>query len=260
MLNFPVVILIFLFGLCIGSFMNVCIYRLPASKSISDPPRSVCPSCNNPIPFYDNIPVVSYILLKGRCRHCSVTIPFRYLMVEFMSGVVALSILFKFGLTFEGFIYFVFISSLLVITFIDIDHKIIPDVITLPGIPLGILASFALPAITFKDSFFGLLVGGGSLLAVAWTYNLITRTDGMGGGDIKLLAMIGTIIGWKGVILTIFASSAAGTLIGVTLMLAKGKNMKLAIPFGPFLSMGAITYIFYGQEIIYWYLKSAYNF
>jgi leader peptidase (prepilin peptidase)/N-methyltransferase len=176
-------------------------------------------------------------------------------MVEFMSGMVALSILFKFGLTFEGFIYFVFISSLLVITFIDIDHKIIPDVITLPGIPLGILASFALPAVTFKDSFFGLLVGGGSLLAVAWTYNLITRADGMGGGDIKLLAMIGTIIGWKGVILTIFASSAAGTLIGVTLMLAKGKNMKLAIPFGPFLSMGAITYIFYGQEIIYWYFN-----
>ena len=255
MLNFPIAIIIFIFGSFIGSFINVCVYRLPSSKSITRPSRSVCPKCNTPIPFYDNIPILSYFLLRARCRSCDAAISFRYLLVEVMSGMVALIVLFTFGLTLEGLVYFAFISSLLVITFIDIDHKIIPDVITLPGIPLGILASFALPAVTLKDSSLGLLLGGGSLLVVAWTYNLITKKDGMGGGDIKLLAMMGTIIGWKGVIFTIFASSAVGTLIGVTVMLAKGKDMKFAVPFGPFLSIGAITYIFFGQKVIYWYFN-----
>jgi len=241
--------------MCIGSFLNVCIYRLPTSKSIADPPRSICPSCNSPIRFYDNIPVLSYIWLKGRCRNCDVPISFRYPMVELMNGIVAMGLLFKFGLSLESLVYFVFISSLLVITFIDLDHQIIPDIITLPGIPMGIVASFALPTISFKASALGLLIGGGSLWFVAWAYNLIARRDGMGGGDIKLLAMIGTIIGWKGVIFTIFASSVMGSCIGITMMLIKGKNMKYAIPFGPFLSIGAIAYVFFGSQIIAWYFS-----
>ena len=241
--------------MCIGSFLNVCIYRLPTSKSIADPPRSICPSCNSPIRFYDNIPVLSYIWLKGRCRNCDVPISFRYPMVELMNGIFAMGLLFKFGLSLESLVYFVFISSLLVITFIDLDHQIIPDIITLPGIPMGIVASFALPTISFKASALGLLIGGGSLWFVAWAYNLIARRDGMGGGDIKLLAMIGTIIGWKGVIFTIFASSVMGSCIGITMMLIKGKNMKYAIPFGPFLSIGAIAYVFFGSQIIAWYFS-----
>lgn len=250
MLNPAIVFIIFLFGLCIGSFLNVCIYRLPASKTITDPPRSICPSCNRQIRYYDNIPILSYLWLKGRCRHCGTRIPFRYVVVELMTGVVAVGILFHFGLTLEGLIYFVFISSLIIMTFIDIDHRIIPDVITLPGILIGLIASLALPTVGFKNAIIGMLVGGGSLWLVAWVYYLLTRKDGMGGGDIKLLAMMGTIVGLKGVIFTIFVSSAVGTVVGVTLMIIKGKDMKFAVPFGPFLSIGAITYIFFGHEII----------
>ena len=255
MFDFLIVTIIFIFGMCIGSFLNVCIYRLPTSKSIADPPRSICPSCKSPIRFYDNIPVLSYIWLKGRCRNCDAPISFRYPMVELMNGIVAMGLFFKFGLSLESLVYFVFISSLLVITFIDLDHQIIPDIITLPGIPMGLVASFALPTITFKASALGLLIGGGSLWFVAWAYNLIARRDGMGGGDIKLLAMIGTIIGWQGVIFTIFASSVVGSCIGITMMLIKDKNMKYAIPFGPFLSIGAIAYVFFGSQIIAWYFS-----
>lgn len=253
MFNLWVASLIFIFGLCIGSFLNVCIYRLPTSKSISNPSRSICPNCNNPIKFYDNIPILSYIWLKGKCRNCNTPISFRYPMVELMTGIVALGLLFKFGLSLEGLVYFVFFSSLLVITFIDLDHRIIPDIITLPGIPIGLVASFALPTVSFKASIFGLLIGGGSLWLVAWAYSLIAKRDGMGGGDIKLLAMIGTIIGWQGVIFTVFASSVIGSCVGISIMLIKGKNMKYAIPFGPFLSIGAIAYVFLGSQFITWY-------
>ena len=255
MFNILIVIIIFIFGMCIGSFLNVCIYRLPESKSIADPPRSICPSCKSHIRFYDNMPVLSYIWLKGRCRNCNAPISFRYPLVELMNGIVAVALLFKFGLSVESFVYFVFISSLIVITFIDLDHQIIPDIITLPGIPMGLIASFALPTITLKASALGLLIGGGSLWFVAWAYNLIAHRDGMGGGDIKLLAMIGTIIGWKGVIFTIFASSVIGSCVGITMMLIKNKNMKFAIPFGPFLSIGAIAYVFFGSQCIAWYFS-----
>jgi len=216
MFDLSIVVIIFIFGMCIGSFLNVCIYRLPESKSIADPPRSICQSCNSHIRFYDNIPVVSYLLLKGRCRHCDAPISFRYPLVEVMSGTVAISLLFTFGLSLEGLVYFVFISSLLVITFIDIDHKIIPDIISLPGIPIGLVASFALPTVTFKDSAIGLLIGGGSLF-------------------------------------TIFAASTVGSCVGIAVMLIKGKDMKFAIPFGPFLSIGAIAYIFFGSRFLSWY-------
>ena len=256
MINVLFVSLVFMFGMCIGSFLNVCIYRLPSSTSIINPSRSFCPQCNSAIQFYDNIPVLSYLWLKGRCRNCKAPISPRYPLVELMTGILAIAILFKFHLTLEGVIYFVFTSSLLVITFIDIDHKIIPDIISLPGIPIGLAASFVLPAMTFKSSLLGLLAGGGSLLLVAWTYSLITRKEGMGGGDIKLLGMIGTFIGWKGVIFTIFAASLTGTLVGMIVMLLKGKNLKFAIPFGPFLSIGAMSYVFFGEKVMYWYLHS----
>ena len=183
-------------------------------------------------------------------------ISFRYPVVELISGITALTLFMKFGLSFEGFVYFIFISALIVITFIDIDHRIIPDVISLPGIPIGFLmASFLLPSISWMESLTGILAGGGSLLAVAWIYNLITKKEGMGGGDIKLLAMIGAFIGLKGVLFTIFAASAAGTIAGIAVMIKTQKGMKLAVPFGPFLSIGTILYIFFGSEIISWYLN-----
>ena len=255
-MNVLVVGLIFIFGLCIGSFLNVCIYRLPSSMSIVNPSRSICPQCKSAISFYDNIPVFSYLWLKGRCRHCQAAISLRYPLVELMTGIIAVDVFFMFGPTIAGSIYFIFISSLLVITFIDIDHKIIPDVISLPGIPIGLAASFVLPAMTFKTALLGMLAGGGSLWIVAWTYSLITRKEGMGGGDIKLLAMIGAFIGWKGVVFTIFAASVAGTVLGMIVMLVKGKDLKYAIPFGPFLSIGAMSYLFFGEKVLSWYFHS----
>jgi len=176
-------------------------------------------------------------------------------LIEIITGAFSLSIFLKFGFTLEGLIYFSFIASMIVITLIDIDHRIIPDVISIPGIPVFFAASFALEAVTYIDSLIGILAGGGSLLLVAFLYNLITKKDGMGGGDIKLLAMIGALIGWKGVLFTIFVSSAVGTVSGLIIMVLTKKNMKLAIPFGPFLAFGAVLYIFYGSMLIHWYLN-----
>jgi len=245
---------VFIFGLCIGSFLNVCIYRIPASQSIVHP-RSRCPECSNLIAFYDNIPVLSFLWLKGRCRHCGVKIGLRYPTVELLAGIFALATFFKSGLNVEAVIYFAFIACLLVVTFIDLDHRIIPDVITLPGIPICFAASFALSAMTYKAALLGILAGGGSLFLVAWVYSLITKKEGMGGGDIKLLAMMGAMVGWKGVVFTIFVSSLVGTLSGLAVMLHSHKGMKLAVPFGPFLAIGGITYIFFGPQLIHWYFN-----
>jgi leader peptidase (prepilin peptidase)/N-methyltransferase len=172
-----------------------------------------------------------------------------------LGGLFALGIYLKFGLDIATLVYYLFIATLLAVTFIDIDHRIIPDVITLPGIPICFAASFALPAITYKDALLGIVAGGGSLFLVAWLYSLITKKEGMGGGDIKLLAMIGAIVGWQGVFFTIFVAALVGTLAGFAVMLQSHKGMKLAVPFGPFLSIGAITYIFFGTQLINWYFN-----
>ncbi|MDP2647561.1 MAG: A24 family peptidase [Desulfobacterales bacterium] len=243
----------FLFGMCTGSFLNVCIYRLPDSKSIVSP-RSMCPGCGQTIRFYDNIPIISYLWLRGRCRACHMAIAFRYVIVEAFGGFLSLCVFLQYGATVEGLVYFAFIAALIVITYIDIDHQIIPDVITLPGIFIGFIASFFLPAITYKGSIIGILSGGGSLFAIAWIYHLMTRKEGMGGGDIKLLAMIGAFLGLEGVIYVVFFGSAIGTLVGSLVMLQKKQGLKLAVPFGPFLSIGAISYIFFGPKLISWYL------
>ncbi len=254
MANYLTEVFVFIFGICIGSFLNVCIYRLPESKSIVHP-RSLCPQCGELIRFYDNIPIFSYIALRAKCRHCGAHISLRYPVIEFISGIFAVGVFLKFGISVEALIYFTFIAALLVVTFIDIDHQIIPDVISLPGIPIFFAASFALPSVTLVESILGILIGGGSLFLVAWLYHLITRKEGMGGGDIKLLAMMGALIGWKGVLFTIFTASAVGTLAGLAVILKSGKTMKLKIPFGPFLAIGAIAYIFFGPQLIVWYFN-----
>lgn len=241
-------IITLIFGLCIGSFLNVIILRVPDSKSIVSP-GSMCPKCGHPIRFYDNIPVLSFLWLRGRCRHCRASISLRYPLVEMLSGLLALSILVKFGPTLPSLIYFCFTAILVVITFIDIDHWIIPDIITLPGIPICFLLSFALPHTSYKDSLLGFLFGGGILYAIGYFYTLATGREGMGGGDIKLLALIGTLLGWQGVIVTIYISSFTGTLVGVAVMLITRKGMKLPIPFGPFLALGATVHIFYHPEL-----------
>jgi leader peptidase (prepilin peptidase)/N-methyltransferase len=246
----------FIFGACIGSFLNVCIYRIPEGKSIIHPP-SACPQCGYRIRFYDNIPIVSYILLRGRCRRCKVHIPVRYPLVELITGLAALAVFLKYGPTLAAGIYFLFIAVLLVITFIDIDHQIIPDILSVSGIPLFFLLGFLIPFITWKDALIGILAGGGLLYAVAFGYQLLTGRDGMGGGDIKLLAMIGAMIGWQGILFTVFVSSLSGTVIGLLLALPAGRSMKSRLPFGPFLAAGAIAYLFCGPELIRWYIGFA---
>lgn len=251
----PMLLLIvpFIFGAAIGSFLNVCIYRIPLGISIVRPP-SACPSCGHRIPFYYNVPVLGYIILGGRCSSCSARFSARYPFIEALTGAAAALLFYLHALTPEFFVYFAFAAALIVITFIDLDHKLIPDVISIPGIAAGFGASFFLPEPGVVNSLIGLVAGGGVLLAVAMGYYLLTGSEGMGGGDIKLLAMIGAFLGWKGVIVTLLAGSLTGAVLGVVFMAAYGKNTKYALPFGPFLAAGALLHLFYGAELIDWYL------
>lgn len=244
----------FFLGAIVGSFLNVCIYRLPADESIVSPP-SHCPKCQAPIRWYQNIPILSYLFLGGRCASCRTRIPFRYPLVEFLNGALFLLVFLRFGFLWATPIYWVFCAALVVITFIDLDHQIIPDVISLPGIVLGFLASFAIPWLPWTSSLLGILLGGGSLFLVAAGYELLTKKEGMGGGDIKLLAMLGAFLGWQAVLPVIFLSSLIGSLVGIPLMLIKKADGKLAIPFGPFLALGALLYLFWGPLLIHWYLS-----
>jgi leader peptidase (prepilin peptidase)/N-methyltransferase len=246
--------LVFVVGACIGSFLNVCIYRIPAGRSIVYPP-SACPRCGTRIRALDNVPLLSWIWLRGRCRHCQAPISARYPLVELLTGLTALGMVLHYGWHPQAAVYFVFGAALIAITFIDLDHQIIPDVITLPGIPLALLASLLAPEVTLRDALLGVLAGGGSLYLVALGYQLLTGAEGMGGGDIKLLAMIGALVGWQGVLFTIFFSSFLGTLVGLAYILTTRRSAKARIPFGPFLAVGAVAYLFVGAQVIRWYLS-----
>lgn len=239
----------FIFGTIIGSFLNVCIFRLPKKQSIISP-FSHCPNCHKPIKFYHNIPILSFLFLRGKCSKCEQPISFRYPVVELLAGLLSLALFLKFGLSLSYFVYLTFSASLLVITFIDLDHQIIPDVITLPGIILGFTASLFLPGTTFLDSLIGIAAGGGGLLLVAMGYSLIAKREGMGAGDIKFISMIGAFLGIKGVLLTIFLGSLFGSSVGLTVMIKEKKDRRYAVPFGPFLAIGAIIYIFWGDIIV----------
>jgi leader peptidase (prepilin peptidase)/N-methyltransferase len=244
---------VFFAGMCIGSFLNVCIYRIPAGLSVAYPPSS-CPRCDQSIRFYDNIPVISYIILRGRCRSCAAPIAIRYPLVEMLTGLAAWCVFAKHGPSLATLTYFVFIAVLIIITFIDIDHQIIPDILSLPGIPLFLAAGLWTTPISWSEALAGIAIGGGSLLLVALVYRHLTGKDGMGMGDVKLLAMIGAMIGWKGVCFTIFFSSVVGSLVGLFLMMKTGGSLKTRLPFGPFLAIGAVAYVFYGPELIDAYL------
>ena len=237
----------FIFGAAIGSFLNVCIFRLPAEASIVKP-RSQCPYCHHPIRNCDNIPLISFILLRGKCRDCGAKISWRYPVVELITAVLALLLFLKFGLTLKFLILFIFTAVLIVITFIDLDHQIIPDIITLPGIPLFFLAAIFLVKIPWMEALIGLLIGGGVLFAIAFVYELLTKREGMGGGDIKLLAMIGGFLGWKSLIFILLFSSFSGAIVGITAMIIQKQDMKYAVPFGPFLSAAAVAYLFLGDS------------
>ena len=246
--------IIFIFCLLAGSFLNVCIYRLPRNESLVFP-ASHCPLCGSAIRPWHNIPVVSYLLLRGRCRSCAAPISARYPLVELTTALLGLALYLRFGLTFPFFVLALLCGALVVVTFIDLEHQIIPDEISLTGIVIGFACSFFIPRLGWLNSLLGILAGGGSLYLVAWAYHLFTGKEGMGGGDIKLLAMLGAFFGWKAIPLIIFISSLTGSVIGITLMLTKKQDGKLAIPFGPFLVIGTLVHIFFGRQLVDWYLN-----
>jgi len=248
----PEILILFfalMFGLILGSFLTVCIHRLPQGMSIVRPASS-CPSCETPIHFYDNIPVVSYLLLRGRCRHCGHGISPRYPLVEILTGLLSLALALRYGPGWTYFLTLAFVSALLTVSFIDLQHQIIPDVISLPGILVGLAVSFTpWGLVPWTDAALGAVLGGGSLLAVAWGYRLVSGKEGMGLGDVKLLAMIGAWMGWKELPFIILIASLAGILIGGTALVVSRKGLRVRIPFGPFLSLAAVLVFFFGPRI-----------
>lgn len=254
-------LIVFLFGAVIGSFLNVCIYRIPRDLSIVWP-SSRCPSCGSPIRPWDNIPVLSYLLLGGKCRSCRAGISIRYPVVEALNGAFYLLLMWRFGPYWHTLVYALFCSAMIVITFIDLDFQIIPDRITLPGIPLGLLAgSMLLPdpflravPLGWKASLIGAASGFLFYYFIAVAGEKLLKKEAMGGGDIKMMAMVGGFLGWKGIILTTFLGSLFGSVIGLLMILFRGRERGSQIPFGPFLAAGALFSLFYGQEILFWYL------
>jgi leader peptidase (prepilin peptidase) / N-methyltransferase len=244
----------FVLGALVGSFLNVCICRIPKSESVAFPP-SHCTTCAYLIRWYDNIPMLSWALLRGKCRSCGGRISPQYPLVELGNGLLSLALFLKFGPGLAYAVLFLLCSALVVVTCIDLEHQVIPDSITLPGIVIGFASSCLIFDFGWLDSLTGLLVGGGSLLLFACGYGFFTGKDGMGGGDIKLLAMIGAFFGWKAVLFIICAASLLGSLIGVGVMLARRKDATLAIPFGPFLAGASVLYIFFGRALLRWYLR-----
>jgi leader peptidase (prepilin peptidase)/N-methyltransferase len=246
-------------GAAVGSFLNVVIYRLPEGQSVVTP-RSHCTRCGTTIAWYDNLPVLSWLLLRGRCRSCHAAFSARYPLVELLTGLLLLALVVRFGVGLELLFSFYFACSLLVVTYIDLDHRLIPDRITLPGIAAGLVLALLAPGearwMAVQSWAIGTLVGGGILWLVAWGYHVATGREGMGGGDVKLLAMIGAFLGWQGVLLTLLLSSFIGSAIGVLVMIRQGADSKLAIPFGPFLALGAIIALFWGDRIVSWYISS----
>ena len=234
-------------GAVVGSFLNVCIYRLPRRESLVLP-GSRCSYCTAPIRWHDNIPLLSFLLLGGRCRACKATISWRYPLVEAATVLLFVLVWTRFGLTLEGLRAVLLVSALVVVAFIDLEHRIIPDRVTLPGIVLGLIGAWFLPP-GIISSAVGTVVGGGLFYLIA----LVSR-GGMGGGDIKLAAMLGAFLGWQAGLLAIFFGVLAGGVVGVVLLVLRLRGRKDAIPFGPFLAFGGVVALFWAAPILRWYL------
>ncbi len=254
--DLPIYLILFFLGLLWGSFANVVICRLPEGLSVVRP-RSHCPKCKKQIAGYDNVPLLSWFFLRGKCRFCKTSIPIRYPFVEFLMGV-----LFSTAFHFVGWNWFllevlVFLFMLVICSFIDIDHFILPDKLTLPGIGIGLLGAMLNPfeGRTLVDSILGVLLGGGFLWALAEGYAALRKKEGMGGGDIKLLAWMGAVLGWKAIPFIIVASSLVGSVGGLLTGFRNKEGMNAVIPFGPYLVLGALIYLFGGQSLAIWYLS-----
>ncbi|NPA52779.1 MAG: prepilin peptidase [Aquificae bacterium] len=243
-------IVIFVFGTMIGSFLNVVIYRLPRGKSVVFP-SSHCTSCGYKIKWYENIPVFSYIFLKGRCKNCKTPISMRYPLIEVLTGFSAVAVYLKSGFSIESVFYFIFLCLIISIIFIDIDFRIIPDELNLIGFLTGLTFSLFREDFSILDAVIGSVVGAGFLYVVAYLYLKLRGIEGLGLGDVKMLAFVGTYLGWFGSLFTIFFGSVLGVLLGVGISLLKKKKYEgqLEIPFGPFLGVASVVYLFFGEKI-----------
>ncbi len=266
------------FGAIIGSFLNVVIHRLPLEESIAFP-NSKCPSCSAEIPFYDNVPVLSYVFLGGRCRACKARISARYPAVEILTALLFVAVIWRTGMTAALPFDLTFVSAIVALVFIDAQHMILPNAITYPGIVFALLARLAIPylveapyfddlpgllngtfagwpvwAASLGGAFIGALIGGGSLWLMGWTWEKLRGVEAMGLGDVKMMFMVGAYVGWRLTILTIFLGVFSGSLIGIVLMILQGrKDMQMLLPFGIFLGIGSILALFVGPQIVTWY-------
>lgn len=241
----------FCLGAIVGSFLNVVILRLPDDKQSIVFPASHCPACHNSLAWYENIPLLSFLFLRGKCSSCHHKISFQYPVVELLMATLSVALYYRFGLSFTTFGFFIFCAALLVIIWIDLHHQIIPDAISLPGIAIGFLFSFINDFVSWQESLIGLIIGGGVLYLISLLYFLLRKQEGMGGGDIKLLAMLGAFLGFKSLPFIVFASSISGAIIGLAAILIQKKEKSTRIPFGPFLSLAALTYLFFRDTIHY---------
>lgn len=255
-------ILVFWFGACIGSFLNVCIYRIPRDESVVRP-RSHCPHCGRLIAWYDNIPLVSYLLLRARCRGCSGYISPRYFLVELLTAALFTLIWLKYGLTLQTPVYWLVISGLILGTFVDFEHMIIPDRVTVGGMAIGLACSIVFPSLHGGDtwrqgvisSLIGLALGVGLLWTVAILGKAVFKKDAMGFGDVKLLGALGAFLGWQAVLFTVFLSSLIGSLVGIWLIVSGRKAWQSRIPYGPYLALGAVVWILWGVAWVELYLN-----
>ncbi len=269
------------FGLIIGSFLNVCIYRLPRHESVVTP-GSHCPACGKPVRPYDNIPVLSFLWLRGRCRFCRQPISLQYPMVELLAGLAFFACAREWGPTSPAFVNSLFLSAILVLIFIDYHHQILPNVITLPGVAAGFLLSPLQAESLLRDvndflagnlavsvypagaeavlpwisSALGALIGGGTLYLVGLGYQLFRKRQGLGEGDMKMMAMVGSFLGWRLALLIIFAGSFLGSIVGLLLILFGGKTLQTKLAFGTFLGVASIILLFYGNAFLYWYTST----
>ena len=268
-----IAIFIFLFGLIIGSFLNVCIVRIPSGKSIVMP-ASACTKCGAGIRPYDNIPVISYLILAGKCRKCKTPISKMYPAVELLTGLLFLGCYEVFGLTAEALKWAIFSAMMVVLVFTDLRERILPDLVNYTGFGLGLALSFftqpidgtaaaiarhlfdfppPVPVLSFADALLGAAVGSGLLWLVSEIYFRMRGREGMGLGDVKMMLMAGAFLGLKRTLLTIFAGSILGSVLGIAVILARRKGSDYELPFGTFLGMAALLVVFFGSPIVYWY-------
>lgn len=247
-------VVFFILGTILGSFANVVILRNQKGQSFVTP-GSHCPQCQAPIGWQDNIPILSWIFLRGRCRNCSAKISIRYLIVELLTGALFAMTVYRLGYSWFLIEALILVLGLVIVSFIDLDSFLLPDVFTLPGMALGLFGGLINPERSFWDALLGFLMGGGFLWAVAYFYYLWRKEEGMGGGDIKLLAWIGAVLGWQSIPFVIISASIVGAVAGLWAASSAKQGLKTVIPFGPYLALGAVFYMLGGHDLAERYIE-----